>query len=95
MESVLQPPATPVPRPQSVSEDVYLGVVTNFCLQEAFQTINLSPVIEISMIKYRYLPIVERAFYTTSLLCKTYLSTCFHKMKRIQREFLLSRTKTK
>ena len=79
---VLELPTTPTPQPQSVSEDVCLGVVTNFCLQEAFQTINPSPVIESSIIKNRYLPIVERAFCTTSLLCKIYLSTCFHEMKK-------------
>ena len=79
----------------SVSEDVCLSILPNFYLQKAFQTINPSPIVAISIIKYRYLLIVNSAFCATLLLRKTYVSTCFHKRKKIRRGFTLLWKKAK
>lgn len=90
-------PTTPTPRPQSISDDVCLGVVTNFCLQEAFQTINPSPVIEISIIKNRYLPLLKGHFVPLHFYARSTLVPVFMKWKKKnpKRIFAFNRGKVK
>lgn len=95
MESHLIAALHPHLNPSLFSENVYLCVVTNFCLQEAFQTINPSPITEISIIKYSFLLLLKKAFCTTSLYARPTLSTCFHEMEKNPKRIFAFKNKDK